>query len=171
MLPARTLLSRRRHWRNRRRVRRLASGRSIYNYFRDYDPTTGRYVQSDPSGLEGGLNTYRYALNRPTMLIDVDGRLPLSPECPLLRGLVVRTCKEANRRCEYGDSCEELDLKVSRHLACVITQTELSRRCFGWSITHGHRISDSYNGMQRRVRIAEDTGCGWCGPPRPRATR
>ena len=29
-----------------------------FNYFRDYDPTTGRYVQSDPIGLVGGLNRY-----------------------------------------------------------------------------------------------------------------
>ena len=26
-----------------------------YNYFRDYDPTIGRYVQSDPIGLRGAL--------------------------------------------------------------------------------------------------------------------
>ena len=31
-----------------------------YNYFRDYDPSIGRYVQSDPAGVSGGLNNFAY---------------------------------------------------------------------------------------------------------------
>ena len=31
-----------------------------YNYFRDYDPELGRYIESDPIGLLGGLNTFGY---------------------------------------------------------------------------------------------------------------
>jgi RHS repeat-associated protein len=48
---------------------------TFYNYFRDYDPALGRYVQSDPIGLWGGLNTYGYALQSPLSHIDPDGRI------------------------------------------------------------------------------------------------
>lgn len=47
-----------------------------YNYFRDYDPSIGRYTQSDPIGLAGGLNTYAYADNRPSQLSDPTGEVP-----------------------------------------------------------------------------------------------
>ena len=69
----RTLLTTRRRWRNRVSVRRRASGRTHYNYFRDYDPAKGGYIESDPIGLKGGLNTYAYVRNRPTMLADPRG--------------------------------------------------------------------------------------------------
>jgi RHS repeat-associated protein len=40
------------------------------NYFRDYDPSTGRYVQSDPIGLLGGVSLYGYVGGNPLISID-----------------------------------------------------------------------------------------------------
>ncbi len=48
-----------------------------YNHFRDYVPTAGRYIESDPIGLEGGFNTYLYAHHNPINNIDHDGQSTL----------------------------------------------------------------------------------------------
>ncbi|MDY6994418.1 MAG: RHS repeat-associated core domain-containing protein, partial [Pseudomonadota bacterium] len=44
-----------------------------YNRFRYYDPQLGRYMQSDPQGIGGGLNLYAYAKGNPLRWVDVRG--------------------------------------------------------------------------------------------------
>nr|NIV75598.1 hypothetical protein [Gammaproteobacteria bacterium] len=51
-----------------------------YNYSRDYEPGLGRYIESDPFGFVGDLNTYRYASGNPINFTDARGLAgPLLP--------------------------------------------------------------------------------------------
>ena len=53
-----------------------------YNYFRYYDPETGRYVTADPIGFAGGdLNLYGYVWNNPLNWSD---SLGLCPACAVV---------------------------------------------------------------------------------------
>ena len=59
------------------------------NWNRDYDPSIGRYLQSDPLGLKAGLNTYAYVDNNPLIYADPAG----------LQGQAAGSCSYYQERC------------------------------------------------------------------------
>ena len=67
-----------------------------HNGFRDYVPGLGRYLQSDPIGLAGGMNPYRYANQDPLSKVDPQG-LDESSRTPSLPNQVESICETATK--------------------------------------------------------------------------
>ncbi|TAN65985.1 MAG: hypothetical protein EPN17_15155 [Methylobacter sp.] len=65
----------------------------FYNYFRDYDSKTGRYIESDPIGQSGGVNTYTYVRGNPIRWADSKG-LCLEDAC-IIEGTILITAGQA----------------------------------------------------------------------------
>lgn len=77
----------------------------IHNGWRDYESGTGRYVESDPIGLDGGVNTFSYASGNPLLLVDRYG---------LATFINFPPDKEADMRKAVDDAIQKLrDCKAS----------------------------------------------------------
>ncbi|HZP93722.1 MAG TPA: RHS repeat-associated core domain-containing protein [Burkholderiales bacterium] len=84
-----------------------------YNYYRDYSPDIGRYIESDPIGLAGGINTYVY------------GDDPLTEIDPLgLKGIAFSSSSTpppapptaAVSSCGQQCNCPDYGIRYSQHL-------------------------------------------------------
>jgi RHS repeat-associated protein len=69
--------------------REFDSESGLYYYrARNYDPVSGRFLQSDPVGFSGGLNLYQYVGSNPTNMVDPTGKfamvLPLVLSSPVI---------------------------------------------------------------------------------------
>jgi RHS repeat-associated protein len=67
------LLTAETHWRNHEASGEQSSGRSLDNFYRTYDPATGRYLETDPIGQAGGLNVFAYVESDPINNSDPEG--------------------------------------------------------------------------------------------------
>jgi RHS repeat-associated protein len=128
-----------------------------YNYFRDYDPAVARYVQSDPIGLKGGVNSYLYVVANPLALIDPRGLKP---------GDKFPTVEDALK--DLIRFAPTLNPKWAEHGGWIYPVGE----CFTYNATTSRQPSIIYNKDMMRIRpplpAASWHTHGFRGPSDPR---
>ncbi len=141
-----------------------------YNYFRDYDPGTSRYVQSDPIGQVAGWNTYTFVLGNPVNYFDPNGAQteatlgscaiggPINPACDA--AIIINACKyvglgiaaawgyfsdsEDNENCD-----EECKAQNDKRKSCEALKQSILATCAGLShrkmFACFHAAQDAYD--------------------------
>ncbi|WP_258393609.1 MULTISPECIES: RHS repeat-associated core domain-containing protein [Stenotrophomonas] len=114
-----------------------ASG-MFYNYQREYDPVVGRYSQSDPIGLMGGMSAYAYVDGAPTLAIDALG---------LRKSLAILSASEQGGIPLFGDN-------PFGHIALA---TESGLYSYGTSHAYGSSVGEYIQSQlkNRSVEIVE----------------
>ncbi|WP_347486319.1 RHS repeat-associated core domain-containing protein [Vandammella animalimorsus] len=103
-----------------------------YNFHRDYDPSTGRYLQSDPIGLDGGVNFYIYSNMNSLLFFDNVGL----KSCPFILRIIGRCDGSVDRpddcaieATEKGGNCVTCYLCCVKNKKGVVAITECKNHC------------------------------------------
>jgi RHS repeat-associated protein len=109
----------------------IIEARQHQNYFRDYDPAVGRYIESDPIGLNGGINTYAYVGSMPTMRVDPRG---LQTPALCLNPANAAACAAAGEISEVQAAAIARALQISARLAAIVAAATCAKdiNCEEW---------------------------------------
>ncbi|MEM7171868.1 MAG: RHS repeat-associated core domain-containing protein [Pseudomonadota bacterium] len=132
-----------------------------YNYFRDFDPSLGRYIESDPIGLGDGVNTYGYAQANPVRFVDPTGEAVVAPP-EILQNLFnelfggnngPKVCPVDLNEDPNSDECKALAKKI-QNLRSKILQREAAIRANPQKLperSKGGKLRDSIQGHRKLI--------------------
>jgi RHS repeat-associated protein len=115
-----------------------------YNYFRDYNPVTGRYIEADRIGLKGGINLYRYVGNMPLRFSDPRG-LAVGDWWDLSANYnrAQEIAREELARHRGHNNCDD----ATRHVEWSQRMTQELGIGYAWLFGTGHEITGLLQGQ------------------------
>jgi RHS repeat-associated protein len=129
-----------------------AESNLYYNYFRDYDPAVGRYVESDPIGVSGGINTYAYVRGLPSSRIDPFG-----------------LCDDEEKKAECDQKLSDMLLAIfgrrldgSQGPKGMAQRYQQMGRQLPDDVRKGYeeQFRNRQKNLRKRAKDYEDSGCG-----------